>query len=126
VSKGPDVLALQLVTLGSAVSATLADLYDKNRYSDYFYLHGLAAELTECCAKWLHARIRGELKATGGQRYSFGYPSCPDLGGNAQALDILGGARLGVSLTEAMQFVPEFTTCAIVAWHPQAAHFAID
>jgi 5-methyltetrahydrofolate--homocysteine methyltransferase len=124
-SKGPDVLALQLVTLGPGVSAAMARLYDENRYSDYFYLHGLAAELTECCAKWLHTRIRAELKIAGGQRFSFGYPSCPDLAGNAAVLKLLGGAALGVSLTETMQLVPEFTTCALVAWHPQAAHFGV-
>jgi 5-methyltetrahydrofolate--homocysteine methyltransferase len=122
-SKGPDVLALQLVTLGQGVSAAVAKLYDEDRYSDHFYLHGLAAELTECCAKWLHARIRAELKITGGQRFSFGYPACPDLGGNADILRLLGGAGLGVSLTETMQMAPEFTTCALVAWHPQAAYF---
>jgi len=122
---GADVLALQLVTLGDGVPAALAGLYQENRYSDYFYLHGLAAEFTECCAKWLHARIRAELGVQGGRRYSFGFPSCPDLAGNGLILDLLDGARLGVSLTEAMQLVPEFTTCALVAWHPQAAHFVV-
>jgi 5-methyltetrahydrofolate--homocysteine methyltransferase len=122
-SSGPDILALQLVTLGPGISAAIAKLYDEDRYSDHFYLHGLAAELTECCAKWLHARIRAELKISGGQRFSFGYPACPDLGGNAEILRLLGGAGLGVSLTEAMQLAPEFTTCAMVAWHPQAAYF---
>jgi len=120
-----DLLALQLVTLGSDIPATISGLYHENRYSDYFYLHGLAAELTECCAKWLHARIKMELKITGGQRFSFGFPSCPDLSGNALIHKILGGAKLGVSLTETMQFVPEFTTCALVAWHPQAAYFKV-
>jgi 5-methyltetrahydrofolate--homocysteine methyltransferase len=124
-SKGFDVLALQLVTLGPEIQAAIANLYAENRYSDYFYLHGLAAELTECCAKWLHARIRGELKIASGQRFSFGYPACPDLGGNAAILKLLGGVELGVSLTETMQLVPEFTTCAMVAWHPQAAHFGV-
>jgi len=124
-SMGPDVVALQVVTLGANISATLAKLYQDNKYSDYFYLHGLAAELTECCAKWLHAKIRGELNIKGGQRFSFGYPSCPDLGGNALTLNILGGTKLGVSLTETLQLVPEFTTCALVAWHPQAGHFVV-
>ena len=120
--KGADVLALQLVTLGEGVPAILADLYRENKYSDYFYLHGLAAELTECCAKWLHSRIKAELGIQGGQRFSFGYPSCPDLTGNGLILKLLDGAKLGVSLTETMQLVPEFTTCALVAWHPQARY----
>ncbi|MDR0498582.1 MAG: hypothetical protein LBH03_02460, partial [Holophagales bacterium] len=100
-------------------------LYRENSYSDYFYLHGLAAELTECCARWLHAKIKAELNIQNGQRFSFGFPSCPDLSGNGLILNLLGGSRLGVSLTETMLLVPGFTTCALVAWHPQAAHFVV-
>jgi 5-methyltetrahydrofolate--homocysteine methyltransferase len=123
-SSGYDVLALQIVTLGKGAQAAIADLYRENSYSDYFYLHGLAAEFTESCAKWLHARIRSELNITGGQRFSFGYPACPDLAGNGIILKLLNGSELGVALTESLQMDPEFTTCALIAWHPQASHFA--
>ena len=124
-SKGFDVLPIQLVTLGKGVQSTISDLYGNNRYSDYFYLHGLAAEFTECCAKWLHMRIRAELGIQGGQRFSFGHPSCPDLDGNGTILGLLEGESLGVALTESLQIEPEFTTCALIAWHPQATHFTI-
>lgn len=125
ISKGFDVLPLQLVTLGRGICAKIADLYHENRYSDYFYLHGLTAEFTECCAKWLHTHVRAELDIQGGQRFSFGHPSCPDLKGNGTILSLLDSGSLGVALTESLQIEPEFTTCAMIVWHPQATHFAI-
>jgi 5-methyltetrahydrofolate--homocysteine methyltransferase len=124
-SRGFDLLPLQIVTLGHEVQTKTADLYRENRYSDYLYLHGLAAEFTESCAKWLFMRIKTELGVTGGQRYSFGYPACPDLAGNGAILSLLEGDSLGVSITGSLQLEPVFTTCALVAWHPQAAHFIV-
>jgi 5-methyltetrahydrofolate--homocysteine methyltransferase len=124
-SSGFDLLPIQLVTLGSRIQSKTADLYRENKYSDYFYLHGLAAEFTECCAKWLHRRIKAELNIQGGQRYSFGYPPCPNLEGNGLILNLLGGKELGVAMTESLQLEPEFTTCALVAWHPQAVYFTV-
>ena len=122
---GFDLLPIQLVSLGHEIQAMVADLYHKNMYSDYFYLHGLAAEFTECCAKWLHSKIRAELGIQGGQRFSFGLPSCPDLSGNGLLLDLLDANSLGVTLTESLQIEPEFTTCALIALHPQAIHFVV-
>jgi 5-methyltetrahydrofolate--homocysteine methyltransferase len=135
----PDVLPLQLVTLGTSAAEHSAALFQADNYSDYHTFHGLATELTEACAELVHARIRRELGIHGrdaadrrqlfsqgyqGSRYSFGYPACPDLGGNGPLLDLLGGEGLGVALSETFQMVPEFTTSALVAWHPQARYFA--
>jgi len=135
-----DVLPLQLVTLGSETAVHTASLYQANRYADYYYFHGLATELTEAYAELLHARIRRELGIHGkdarelrqlfsqgyqGSRYSFGYPACPDLEGNGPILDLLGGGAIGVELSETWQMVPEYTTSALIAWHPQARYFAV-
>ena len=135
-----DVLPLQLVTLGARTAEHTASLYQAGRYADYFYFHGLATELTEAYAELMHARIRRELGIHGrdakelrqlfsqgyqGSRYSFGYPACPDLEGNGPLLELLGGAAIGVELTESWQMNPEFTTSALVAWHPQARYFAV-
>jgi 5-methyltetrahydrofolate--homocysteine methyltransferase len=135
-----DVLPLQLVTLGPEAAAHTAGLYQANRYADYFYFHGLATELTEAYAELLHARIRRELGIHGkdarelrqlfsqgyqGSRYSFGYPACPDLEGNGPILTLLGGASIGVEISETWQMVPEYTTSALIAWHPQARYFAV-
>jgi 5-methyltetrahydrofolate--homocysteine methyltransferase len=135
-----DVLPLQLVTLGRKAAELAAQLYRADRYSDYFLFHGLATELTEAYAERLHGAIRRELGIHGhdaaqlrqlfnqgyqGSRFSFGYPACPDLEGNATILDLLGGAAIGVDISPQFQMDPEYTTSALVAWHPQARYFAV-
>ena len=134
-----DVLALQLVTLGQAAADHAARLYREDGYADYFAFHGLATELTEAYAERLHARIRQELgihhkdlpgralfaQGYQGSRYSYGYPACPDLEGNGPLLDLLGGAGIGVHLSDSHQMDPEYSTSAMVAWHPQARYFSV-
>jgi len=135
-----DVLPLQLVTLGRKAADLAAELYRGDRYSDYFLFHGLVTELTEAYAERLHRTIRRDLGIHGhdapqlrqlfnqgyqGSRYSFGYPACPDLAGNGTVLDLLGGASIGVEISEHFQMDPEYTTSALVAWHPQARYFAV-
>jgi 5-methyltetrahydrofolate--homocysteine methyltransferase len=135
-----DVLPLQVVTLGQEAADFAARLYAEHRYAEYFAFHGLATELTEAYAELMHARIRRELGIHGrdaaslrqlfsqgyqGSRYSYGYPACPDLEGNGPILDLLGGSAIGVELTESFQMTPEYTTSALIAWHPQARYFAV-
>jgi len=135
-----DVLPLQVVTLGQEAADFAGQLYAGHDYADYFAFHGLATELTEAFAELLHARIRRELgihhrdaaslrqlfsQGYQGSRYSFGYPACPDLEGNAPILDLLGGPNIGVTLTESFQMDPEYTTSALIACHPQARYFAV-
>ena len=135
-----DVLPVQLVTLGQKAADLAAQLYAGDNYSDYFLFHGLVTELTEAYAECLHARVRRELgihhadapqlrqlfnQGYQGSRYSFGYPACPDLEGNAAILELLKGEDIGVSLTDNFQMDPEYTTSALVAWHPQARYFAV-
>jgi len=135
-----DVLPMQLVTLGRKAAELAAELYRSDQYSDYFLFHGLATELTEAYAERLHAGIRRELGIHGrdaaqlralfnqgyqGSRYSFGYPACPDLEGNATVLDLLGGPAIGVEISPQFQMEPEYSTSALVAWHPQARYFAV-
>jgi len=136
---GMDVLALQLVTLGQVAADHAAKLYKEDGYADYFAFHGLATELTEAYAEYLHARIRRELgiqakdlpgralfaQGYQGSRYAYGYPACPDLEGNGPLLDLLGGAEIGVTLSDSHQMDPEYTTSALVAWHPQARYFSV-
>jgi 5-methyltetrahydrofolate--homocysteine methyltransferase len=134
-----DVLALQLVTLGQAAADHAARLYQQDGYAEYFAFHGLATELTEAYAERLHARIRRELgihakdlpgralfaQGYQGSRYSYGYPACPDLEGNGPILDLLRGAEIGVHLSDSHQMDPEYSTSALVAWHPQARYFSV-
>jgi 5-methyltetrahydrofolate--homocysteine methyltransferase len=95
--------------------------------------------MAEAYAELVHSKIRRELgihqrdsrnmrqlfsQGYQGSRYSFGYPACPDIEDNRLLFKCLNPERIGVTLTESCQMVPEQSTCAIVAWHPQARYFS--
>ncbi|MDQ1696183.1 MAG: 5-methyltetrahydrofolate--homocysteine methyltransferase [Frankiaceae bacterium] len=134
-----DVVAFQLVTVGSRISEVTGALFAKDAYRDYLELHGLSVQLTEALAEMWHARIREELGFAGedggelgellahqayrGSRYSFGYPACPDLEDRAKIVELLDPERIGVTLSEEFQLHPEQATDAIVVHHPEAKYF---
>jgi 5-methyltetrahydrofolate--homocysteine methyltransferase len=133
-----DWATFQLVTVGDRVSGRTAELFAANEYQRYLFLHGLGVEMAEALAEYWHLRIREELGFAGedgptlaglfrqqyrGGRYSWGYPACPDLTDNAKVVELLGGDRIGVTVSEGFQLHPEQTTDAIVCHHPQAKYF---
>jgi len=134
---GPDVIALQLVTMGGAVAEATGKLFAADAYRDYLELHGLSVQLTEALAEYWHARVRAELGLGGdgaveamirdqdyrGSRYSFGYPACPDLADRAKLVELLHPERIGVELSEELQLHPEQSTDAIVVHHQEAKYF---
>jgi 5-methyltetrahydrofolate--homocysteine methyltransferase len=84
-------------------------------------------QTAEATAAWLHRRIRQEM-AIGerGQRYSWGYGTCPDLQDHTQVFKLLPAAEtLGLSLTSAYQLVPEQSTAALIVHHPEARYFTV-
>ncbi len=135
-----DVAAFQIVTVGKEATEYAQKLYLDNRYQDYLYFHGLSVETAEALAEYWHKIIRMELGIAGddaqeikklfsqsyrGSRYSFGYPACPNLEDNKQMFELLKPERIGVTLTEEWQMVPEQTTNAIVVHHSEAKYFFI-
>lgn len=127
-SDEPDVVALQVVTVGQAATARFDALQAANQYSEAFYVHGLAVEAAEATAEWLHRRIRQEsgLVAGRGKRYSWGYGACPDLDDHRLVFQLLPAEEtLGMTLTSAFQLVPEQSTAAMIVFHPDAKYFAV-
>lgn len=123
---GPDVVALHLVTMGSAATPAATQLFEAGHYRDYLELHGLCVQLAEALAQMWHGRIRSELGISPGQgqRFSFGYPACPDLAPRQLLYDLVGGQAIGVSLSETLQLVPEQSTDALIVHHRQARYFS--
>jgi 5-methyltetrahydrofolate--homocysteine methyltransferase len=134
-----DVVGFQLVTVGSKISQATAELFAKNAYREYLELHGLSVQLTEALAEYWHGRVRAETGLDGfdppdldgilrvdyrGCRYSFGYPACPDLEQRAKVVRLLAPERVGVILSEEFQLVPEQSTDALIAFHPEARYFS--
>jgi 5-methyltetrahydrofolate--homocysteine methyltransferase len=135
-------VGFQLVTVGSKVSNATGELFEKNAYRDYLELHGLSVQLTEALAEYWHARVREEIGFAAedpgdldgilkvdyrGCRYSFGYAACPDLEDRAKIVRLLRPERIGVTLSEEFQLVPEQATDALIdaliVHHPEAKYF---
>ncbi len=135
-----DVLALHCVTMGAEVSHRARQLFERNEYRDYLFLHGFGVECAEALAELWHKRIRAELgighdddpevrrlftQHYRGSRYSFGYPACPEMADQEKLFRMLEPQRIGCVLTENWQIDPEQSTSAIVVHHPQAKYFAV-
>jgi len=135
-----DVVGFHLVTMGSVASDYAAELFHANKYTEYLYVHGLGVESAEALAELWHKNIREELGIAGqdameikklfgqhyqGSRYSFGYPACPRLEDQSKLFELLQPDRIGVSLTDQFQLVPEQSTSAIIVHHPEARYFNI-
>ncbi|HEX9551936.1 MAG TPA: vitamin B12 dependent-methionine synthase activation domain-containing protein, partial [Streptosporangiaceae bacterium] len=134
-----DVVAFQLVTVGSRISEATAELFAKHAYRDYLELHGMSVQLAEALAEYWHARTRTDLGTSGadpddldgilrvgyqGCRYSFGYPACPDLEDRAKVMRLLEPERIGVTLSEEFQLAPEQSTDALIVHHREAKYFS--
>jgi 5-methyltetrahydrofolate--homocysteine methyltransferase len=139
-AEGGDVVAFFVVTIGDKIGRISHELFDKDEYHDYLMLHAFSVEVTDALAEYWHEVMRKELGIASktpqdmigyaaqdyqGSRYGFGYPACPDLGAHKEVFEILKPEIIGVSLTENMEMVPEQTTSAIIAHHPQAKYFAV-
>jgi 5-methyltetrahydrofolate--homocysteine methyltransferase len=135
-----DVLAMSIVSVGDKLAKYEKELFDAGKYHEYYLVHGLAVELAEAMAEMVHKRVRielgilrneradiNEVKMTGyhGCRYSFGYPSCPDLEMNRTLFELLRPEEYGVTLSETCQIVPEASTSAIIVHHSDAQYFNI-
>ncbi len=122
-----DVVAFQAVTVGDKVSNIMESWNKENRYADAYYLHGMAVETAEAIAEWINMRIKNELKIgeKRGLRYSWGYPSCPDVSQHHLVWKLLEPEKSGMILTEAGQIIPDQSTAAIVVHHPEAEYFVL-
>jgi 5-methyltetrahydrofolate--homocysteine methyltransferase len=122
-----DIVAFQSVTAGTRVTETIDSWNKHDRYADAYYLHGLAVETAEAMAEWVNAKIRDELGIgrERGLRYSWGYPSCPDIMQHHLVWELLDPARSGMTLTESGQIVPDQSTAALVVHHPEAEYFVL-
>jgi 5-methyltetrahydrofolate--homocysteine methyltransferase len=123
-----DILPLQVVTVSDVAAKHVAELEAKHDYSESYFTHGLAVQMAEATADYLHNHIRRELglQPNQGLRYSWGYPSIPDLPDHAKVFQLLPAAEaLGMSLTSAYQLVPEQSTAAMILHHPDARYFNV-
>ena len=121
-----DVVAFQSVTVGNKVAEIIEQWNQEDKYTDAYYLHGLAVEIAEALAEWVNQKIKSEMSLEkGGLRYSWGFPSCPDVAQHHLVWKLLHPEKSGMSLTESGQIIPEQSTAAIVVHHPEAKYFVL-
>ena len=121
-----DVVALQSVTVGNKVAEIIEQWNKEDKYTDAYYLHGLAVEVAEALAGWVNQKIKSEMNLEkGGLRYSWGFPSCPDVAQHHLVWKLLQPEKSGMTLTEFGQIIPEQSTAAIVVHHPEAKYFVL-
>ena len=122
-----DVVALQGVTVGPEVTELIERLEREGEFAEQLYVHGLGVQSAEGLAEWLHSEVRRELgiEPDQGRRYSWGYPACPDQSEHEKVWRLLGLEEIGMTLSDGYAVMPEQSTVAIVAHHPQAVYFGM-
>jgi 5-methyltetrahydrofolate--homocysteine methyltransferase len=122
-----DVVALQGVTVGPEVTELIERLEGEGEFAEQLYVHGLGVQSAEGLAEWLHSRVRRELgiDPDQGRRYSWGYPACPDQSEHEKVWRLLELEQIGMTLSDGYAVMPEQSTVAIVAHHPQAVYFGM-
>ncbi len=120
-----DVIAVQAVTVGSEVTELMAKLETDGEFAEQLYVHGLGVQTAEGLAEWLHWKAREMLAipATQGRRYSWGYPAVPEQAEHLKVGKLLGLEQIGMTISDGYAPIPEQSTLALVAHHPQAIYF---
>jgi 5-methyltetrahydrofolate--homocysteine methyltransferase len=135
-----DHVALFVTTAGAGVRERVEEWMRRGEYLKAHAFAALTLETAEAAAEWLHARLRAEwgfpdppettmedrfAARYRGKRYSFGYPACPDLGGQEALFAALRPEEIGVELTEGHMMEPEASVSALVFHHPEARYFGV-
>jgi 5-methyltetrahydrofolate--homocysteine methyltransferase len=135
-----DHLALFVVSAGAGVLEKSEAWKRSGELFNSHAIQALAIATAEACAEWLHRRIREDWGFPDpssmtmqdrfsakyhGKRYSFGYPSCPNLDDQQGIWKLLRPEEIGVQLTEGMMMDPEASVSALVFHHADCAYFAV-
>ncbi|MED3575613.1 methionine synthase [Cytobacillus praedii] len=135
-----DYVAFFTVTAGRGIRQVADHLKEQGRFLECHALQSLALETAEGFAELIHRQIRDRwgfpdpVEMTmkdrfsakyHGQRYSFGYPACPDLDDQKKLFRLICPEDIGVHLTDGCMMEPEASVSAIVFAHPDARYFNV-
>ncbi|MDW0116710.1 methionine synthase [Sporosarcina thermotolerans] len=136
-----DYVAFMQVTAGHGVREYANRLKAEGKFLESHAFQATALELAEGFAERIHQEIRDQwgfpdttdftmrdrfAAKYQGQRFSFGYPACPNLDDQAKLFGLLKPEDIGVQLTEEFMMEPEASVSAIVFSHPDARYFNVD
>lgn len=137
--KKRDSMALFVITCGEGIREFSKAERDKGNYLRSYIIEALSLSLAESFAEIVHYRIReswgiGESNADKpvhlsdykGKRYSFGYPSCPDLSNQSKIFNLLKPQKdVKVELTDNFMMEPEASVSAFVLHNRKAKYFSL-
>lgn len=135
-----DYVGMFVVTAGNGIRGWAEQWKHNGDFLKSHAISSLALETAEGFAERMHQLMRDSwgigdsidmtmkerfaAKYTG-QRYSFGYPACPDLEDQSKLFRLLKPEDIGVQLTEGFMMEPEASVSAIVFSHPEARYFNV-
>lgn len=135
-----DYVGFFAVTAGTGIRQAAEELKKAGKFLENHALQALALETAEGFAEFIHRLMRDQwgfpdpvsmtmkdrfsAKYTG-QRFSFGYPACPDLEDQARLFSLLKPEEIGIQLTEGFMMEPEASVTAMVFSHPEARYFNV-
>lgn len=135
-----DYVGMFAVTAGSGIRQAADQLKNEGRFLESHALQALALESAEGFAELIHRQMRDVwgypdtpdmtmkdrfAAKYQGQRFSFGYPACPDLEDQKKLFSLLKPEEIGINLTEGCMMEPEASVTAIVFSHPDARYFNV-
>lgn len=135
-----DYVAFFAVTSGNGIRQASDSLKAEGKFLESHALQSLALEAAEGFAELIHRQIRDrwgfpdDIQFTmkdrfaakyQGQRFSFGYPACPELEDQKKLFDLILPNDIGIKLTEEFMMEPEASVSAMVFAHPNARYFNV-
>ncbi|MCM3664741.1 methionine synthase [Mesobacillus subterraneus] len=135
-----DYVGMFAVTAGTGIRHAADQLKNEGRFLESHALQALALESAEGFAELIHRQMRDRwgfpdttemtmkdrfAAKYQGQRFSFGYPACPDLEDQKKLFKLLKPEDIGIHLTDGCMMEPEASVTAIVFSHPNARYFNV-
>ncbi|MFD1357885.1 methionine synthase [Fictibacillus halophilus] len=135
-----DYVGFFSVTAGTGVRELAADMKEQGRFLESHALQALALETAEGFAELVHQQMRDRWGFPDsvdftmrerfsaryqGQRFSFGYPACPELEDQQKLFKLIQPEDIGIQLTDGCMMEPEASVSAIVFAHPEARYFNV-
>nr|WP_263325056.1 methionine synthase [Neobacillus sp. Marseille-Q6967] len=135
-----DYVGFFTVTAGKGIRENAEKFKQDGRFLESHALQALALETAEGFAELIHRQMRDRwgfpdplefsmqdrfTAKYQGQRFSFGYPACPDLEDQKKLFKLIQPEEIGIELTEGCMMEPEASVSAIVFAHPEARYFNV-
>jgi 5-methyltetrahydrofolate--homocysteine methyltransferase len=135
-----DYVGFFTVTAGRGIREKADQFKHDGRFLESHALQSLALESAEGFAELIHRQMRDRwgfpdplnfsmqdrfAAKYQGQRFSFGYPACPDLEDQKKLFKLIKPEEIGIELTEGCMMEPEASVSAMVFAHPEARYFNV-